>query len=161
MNTLAIVQVRMGSKRLPGKAMLKIKGKLIIDILLERLTNSKLIDKIVIASSVKKDNDILSAYLKLKGFQVYRGSEQNVISRYVNIIKKYKPSTVIRITGDCPLVDPLLVDKFIKLFNQKKVDYLSNTNPHTFADGFDVEVIKANAILKSSILDKSCPIKSM
>ena len=159
MNTLAIVQVRMGSKRLPGKAMLKIKGKLIIDILLERLTNSKLIDKIVIASSVKKDNDILSAYLKLKGFQVYRGSEQNVISRYVNIIKKFKPSTVIRITGDCPLVDPLLVDKFIKLFNQKKVDYLSNTNPHTFADGFDVEVIKANAILKSSILDKSLPNK--
>ena len=155
MKTLAIVQVRMNSKRLPGKAMLKVNGVYIIDILLHRLSKSLLIDQIIVASSINKENDNLSLHLEKKGFEVFRGSEKNVLSRYAHLTNKYKPNKIIRITGDCPLVDPKLVDKFIKIFDKKNVDYLSNTNPHTFADGFDIEIIRAKAILKSFKDDKS------
>ena len=155
METLAIVQSRMGSKRLPGKALIKIKNITVIEILLNRLSKTKHVDNIVVATSKQKENDTLSLIVKKKGFNVYRGSESNVLLRFVNIIKKYKPKIIIRITADCPFTDPKLVDRYIKIFKLKKVDYLSNTIQPTYADGFDIEVINPNSILKSYKLDHS------
>ena len=156
MNVIAIVQARMGSTRLNGKVMMPILNKIpAIELLLKRLSKSKKIEKIVIATSKNRENNKLDNYLKKIGFDVYRGDEKNVLSRFNDIVKKYKPNIVVRITGDCPLVDPILIDKYIELFLIKNVDYLSNTLPHTYPNGFDVEVFTSDSIKKSYLKDKS------
>lgn len=145
----------MGSKRLPGKIFFKINKIPIIGILIDRLSKSKLIDKIVIATSKDTNNTILKKYLKNKKIDFYSGSETNVLSRFINIINKEMPSIIVRITGDCPLIDPVIVDQCIKIYKNKNVDYVSNVNPPTFPDGFDVEVINPKALINSYKSDKS------
>ena len=140
LKTLAIVQARMGSTRLPGKVMQLIDGKPVIEILLHRLSQSKLIDKIVLATSIDRGNDKLSDFIKSIGFDVFRGSEDDVLERYYQAADLYKPETIVRVTGDCPLIDPALVDQVIKHFFESGVDYASNTNPPTYPDGLDTEV---------------------
>ena len=108
---IAIVQARMGSKRLPGKVLLKVNGKTLIEILMQRLLLSKKIEKIVLATSKKKENDPLVEEVKDLGFKVYRGSENDVLDRYFNVAKKFKANVIVRITGDCPLIDPYLIDE--------------------------------------------------
>ena len=155
MKVLAIVQARMGSKRLPGKVLLKINKKTIIEIILDRLSKSKLINKIVFATSTNKNNKFLKKYFKNKKINFFLGSETDVLSRYINIIDKEKPKVVVRITADCPLIDPVIVDKCIQIFLNKNLDYVSNVNPPTFPDGFDVEVINPKALVYSFKSDKS------
>ena len=145
----------MGSKRLPGKVLLKINKKTIIEIILDRLSKSKLINKIVFATSTNKNNKVLIKYFKNKKINFFPGSETDVLSRYINIIDKEKPKVVVRITADCPLIDPVIVDKCIKIFLNKNLDYVSNVNPPTFPDGFDVEVINPKALVYSFKFDKS------
>ena len=143
---LAIVQARMGSTRLPGKVLKVVDGKPLIEILLHRLSNSKRIDKIVLATSENEDNDELANLVGKLGYEVYRGSENNVLDRYYNAANKYQPEIVVRITGDCPIIDPKLVDDVIGFYQEKKVDYASNTQPPTFPDGLDIEVFSFIAL---------------
>jgi glutamate-1-semialdehyde 2,1-aminomutase len=137
---LAIVQARMGSTRLPGKVLKKVCGKPLIEILLHRLSLSKKIDKIIVATSVNKENDTLSEFVEKLGFDVFRGSEDDVLNRYYQAANLYKPNTILRITGDCPLIDPTIVDAVINKFEQKQVQYLNNVTPPTYPDGMDVEI---------------------
>jgi glutamate-1-semialdehyde 2,1-aminomutase len=137
---LAIVQARMGSTRFPGKVMEPVCGKPLIEILFHRLSLSKKIDKIILATSIKKENDTLSEFIEKLGFEVFRGSENDVLDRYYQTSKLHSPKTVLRITGDCPLIDPKIVDKSINQFEQEQVDYLNNTTPPTYPDGMDVEI---------------------
>ena len=111
MKTLAIVQARMESVRLPGKVMMEINEVPLINILLQRLSQAKLVDKIVVAIPDSKENDVLSNYLKSLRHIVERGSKNNVLERYYKVSKKYKSDLIVRITGDCPLVDPNIVDQ--------------------------------------------------
>ncbi|NUF65490.1 aminotransferase class III-fold pyridoxal phosphate-dependent enzyme, partial [Acinetobacter bereziniae] len=143
---IALVQARMGSKRLPGKVLRHVSEYTLIQVLLERLSKSKKIDQIILASSVDSLNDELETYVKKMGFPVERGSEDNVLERFYFAARAHNADIVIRITGDCPLVDSELVDQCIQEFLDKKVDYLSNTNPPTFPDGLDVEVFSFNAL---------------
>ena len=145
----------MGSSRLPGKMLLKVKSKTIIEILLDRLSNAKLVDKIIVATSLNSNNKILTSHLKDLNYDFFCGSEKDVLSRYVKLIDLFNPKVIIRVTGDCPLVDPKIVDKFIKIFQRNQYDYVSNTYPHTFPNGFDVEVISPKALLSSFKLDTS------
>ena len=128
--TLAIVQARMGSSRFPGKVLKEINGKYLIQILLYRLSLSKKIDKIVLATTKKAEDDKLANEVNKLGFDVFRGSENNVLSRYYNAAKKYQPDTIIRVTGDCPIIDPELVDKIISSYQKNNVDYISNVDPN-------------------------------
>ena len=140
MNNIALVQARMGSSRLPGKVMMKCSNLPLIEILLKRLSLSKNIDKIVVVTSQSKKDTILYNYIKKIGFPVFKGSENNVLDRFYKAAKKYNAKNIIRITGDCPLLDHKIVDSVIESFNESNSDYASNTNPPTFPDGLDVEV---------------------
>lgn len=149
MKIVAIVQARMGSTRLPNKVMKKVVGKTMIELLLGRLSQSKEIDQIIIASSEDKKNDELEKFANKIGYECYRGSENDVLSRYYQAAKSVKADVIVRITGDCPLVDSALVDECIKQYKKSGVDYLSNTITPTYPDGLDVEVLSFAALEKA------------
>jgi glutamate-1-semialdehyde 2,1-aminomutase len=149
MKILAIVQARMGSSRLPGKVMKRIEGRPAIKLLLERLKLSKKIDQIVVATT-NNDVDIpLKEYLISQGFLCETGSENNVLERFVSVSRKYEASVVVRITGDCPLIDPSLVDDAIEYFLKENLDYVTNSNPPSYPDGLDIEVFSSKVLYEA------------
>ena len=139
---IAIVQARTGSTRLPGKILKKILGRPMLSLMLERLSKSNLIDRIIVATTTNKEDDVIENLAKSDGFDVFRGSELDCLDRYYQTAKYYDAKIVLKITSDCPLIDPLLVDKIIQYFldNKNKFDYVSNVRPPTFPDGLDVEI---------------------
>jgi glutamate-1-semialdehyde 2,1-aminomutase len=150
MKVVAIVQARMGSIRLPNKVMKTIGTIPMIEILLKRLNNSKLLDQIILATSTDIINKPLIGHVESLGFICEQGSEVDVLERYVQAAEQSKADVIVRITGDCPLIDPVLVDECIRKFQETKVDYCSNTIPPTFPDGLDIEVFKFSALKKAA-----------
>ena len=150
MKIVAIIQARMGSTRLENKVMKPINSRPMIELLLMRLAKSKLIHQIIVATSKDKKNLPLIDHIERLGFTCEQGSENDVLERYLQVAKNNQADVIVRITGDCPLVDPAIVDKCIEKFIQSDVDYCSNVNPPTFPDGLDVEVIKFSALKKAS-----------
>ena len=150
MKTIALVQARMGSTRLPNKVMRAINSVPMIELLLRRLGQSNLIDQIILATSTLDNNKPLIDHVSTLGIPCEQGSENDVFDRYLQIIRKYDGDVVIRITGDCPLMDPVLVDNAITEFKRLNVDYFSNTNPPTFPDGLDIEVFSREAFEKAA-----------
>ena len=146
MNIVAIVQARMGSTRLPGKVMMKINNTPMIGLLFERLSKSKKITKIILATSISANNNPLEQYINSLNYSVYRGDESNVLDRYYQIAKQENADVVVRITGDCPLIDSSLVDEVIAGFINFNADYASNRETSTYPDGLDVEVISIEAL---------------
>ena len=146
MRIVAIIQARMGSTRLPGKVLKKLAGRSAIEILLARLSGSELINEICVATSHNQENDLLCDTINQLGYRVIRGSEKNVLERYCDAAEATSADIIVRITGDCPVVDPKLVDKVIQLYLNGDIDYASNINPPTFPDGLDVEVFSRNAL---------------
>ena len=149
MKAVAIVQARMGSTRLPNKVLRKIGDKPMIQVLLERLSFSKKIDEIVVATSIDKRNEELGSVVKQLGYKIFYGSENDVLLRYLDTAKYVNADIIVRVTGDCPLIDPTLVDLCIERFLAENVDYLSNTQPPTFPDGLDTEVFSFQALERS------------
>ena len=147
-STLAILQARMSSTRLPGKVLKLINGKPMIYWQIERIRQSKSIDQLIVATSTDESDDSLSNYLAGIGIQVYRGSLDDVLSRFQEITIETVPHTVIRLTGDCPLVMPELLDEMVEDFVQSNVDYLSNALEPTFPDGLDIEIMKASSLAR-------------
>ena len=144
-----IVQARMGSQRLPGKVMSKIKNKPILHYMLEQIKKSKLCDKVIIATSIKKENNIIRNFCKKNKITCFSGSENNLVNRYYLSAKKYKIDIIVRLTGDCPLIDPEIIDLSIKKFLLGNYDFVANTSPphkKTFPDGVDVEVFSFKTI---------------
>ena len=148
MNVIAIIQARMGSTRLPNKVMLPVNkgGTPLIGVLLSRLSKSKEINKIILATSIKPQNQPLVEYVEKLGFDVFQGSERDVLDRYYRAALQQDPDIVVRITGDCPLVDPEIVDSVIKAYRLSNADYVCNVNPPTYPDGLDVEVFSFSAL---------------
>ena len=136
----------MGSTRLPNKVMRPINGVPMIELLLKRLIRSKEIDKIVVATSEDPRNEPLVEHVRALGYACERGSESDVLERYVQAAIASDADIVVRITGDCPLVDPELVDECIRRFRAGNVDYFSNIDPPTYPDGLDIEVTTRNAL---------------
>ena len=145
----AIIQARLTSTRLPRKVLKEFKGMSVIEIVVERLKQSKNLDEIIVAIPDNKENDDLKQLLKSKKIKFFAGSENDVLDRFYNCSKKYNLSTIVRITGDCPFVDPTLVDDFIEKFKSLNIDYLSNTNPPTYPDGIDIEVFSKELLSDS------------
>lgn len=146
---LAIVQARMSSSRLPGKVLKKIVGKSLLELQLERVKRSKLITKIVVATSVDSSDDVIESLCKSLSIDCTRGSMGDVLDRFYVTAKLYNANSIVRITGDCPIIDPGIIDTTINCFHQSSVDYASNVNPPTFPDGLDVEVMKFKLIYEA------------
>ena len=150
MKIVAIVQARMGSSRLPNKVMKSIGGIPMIELLLRRLSLTKEIDQIIVATSLDKRNLPLVEHVRKLGYACEQGSENDVLDRFVQVAKKHKADVIVRITGDCPLTDPSLVDGLIEHFRISKLDYLCNNYPPSFPDGLDVEVCTFKALAKAN-----------
>ena len=146
---IAIVQARMASTRLPGKVMTKISGKNMLWHVVKRVQYAKKIDDIVVATtSLKEDEKILKLTSEM-GVKSYAGSEDDVLDRCYKAAKKYHADIIVRITGDCPVMDPHIVDKVVQYFLENRYDYVSNTIKPTYPDGLDVEVFSYNALEKA------------
>ena len=150
MKVVALVQARMGSLRLPGKVLKKIEGKPLIELLLKRLSKSKELDEIVVATSNELENNKLEEFVNSLGYRCTRGNEKNVLNRFYESAKFIGADVIVRITADCPLIDPELVDECVKLFKKSKVDFFSNTDPRTFPDGLDVSVMTFDSIKRAN-----------
>ena len=140
---VAIVQARFSSSRLPGKVMKKILGKPMLLLELERLQRCQMIDEIILATSIDDSDTQLAKAVKDAGFMVYQGNLNDVLDRYYQCAKQYSPAHIVRITGDCPLIEPQVVDVVISRHLEDDNDYTSNTLRRvTFPDGLDTEVMK-------------------
>ena len=136
-----IIQARLGSTRLPGKVMMKIDSKkTILESMLNQLRYSKLVDRIIVATSNKLEDDSIENFCKEKRIECFRGSEKDVLDRYYQCAKKYSSSTIVRMPADKPLLDPNVVDKVIEEFINKNYDYITTFLPSTFPSGTEVEI---------------------
>jgi spore coat polysaccharide biosynthesis protein SpsF len=131
---------------LPGKVLKKIRDKTILDYVIDRLKFCKNIDDIILATTTDKKDDVLEKYAINKEINYFRGSEEDVLSRYYEAAKKYHADTVVRITSDCPLIDPEIVDEIIKKHIGNEADYTSNTIKRTYPRGLDTEVFNFNIL---------------
>ena len=146
LNIDCIIQARMGSQRLPGKALLDLTdGKKIIEFLTDQLESSNLQQKIVAIPNDEMDN-VLFNFLKYSKISCYRGSTFDVLDRYYTCAKQFSFKHIMRITGDNPLIDPEIVNEAIKQYSNSNCDYLTNSIDRTFPNGTEVEVFSFNAL---------------
>lgn len=147
MKTVAVIQVRMGSTRLPGKVMMEIVGKPILELLIERLRHSKLIDRIVVATTNLKKDDVIVNLCKKLDISYFRGSEDDVMGRVLGALRQYEADAGVEIYGDCPLIDPSIIDSIIQFYirNKEKYDFVSNDLKTTYPPGLEAEVYSVKA----------------
>jgi glutamate-1-semialdehyde 2,1-aminomutase len=151
MKVVAIVQARMGSTRLPNKVMKCINGVPMIELLLQRLSRSREVHEIVLATSIEGRNQPLVDHVTSLGFRCFRGGEEDVLGRFCLAAHGSNADVVVRITGDCPLVDPDLVDQAIQRYKSSDVDYYSNVSPPTYPDGLDIEVFSQRVLQRANL----------
>ena len=145
-----LLAARSGSKRLPNKHFLKINSNLkMIDLCILRLKKSKLVNKIFLCTTKNHADLRFKKICKLHDIKLFRGSTNNVLKRLIDCAKENSLETIVRITADCPIIDPKLIDECIELHYKKNSDYTTNTLKFTFPDGLDVEVVNLKALLKS------------
>lgn len=149
MNAVAIIQARMGSTRLPRKILKKVKDKVVLDYVIERLKCCKEVNNIVLATTTSEKDNILRDYAVNRRINLFRGDEEDVLSRYYNAAEKYKADLVIRITSDCPLIDPKIVDEVIRKHIESDADYTANTIKRTYPRGLDVEVFNFDVLIEA------------
>jgi spore coat polysaccharide biosynthesis protein SpsF len=151
-----IIQARVNSKRLPKKILKCLDEKNnALEYVISQLKSSRKIDKIVIATTSSNEDDIIVDFAKENNYHYFRGSEKDVLDRYFQCAKSFNFNTIVRITSDCPLIDPHIVDKVIEKFESTNYDYVTNTFPPTFPKGLDVEIFKFSIlehIWKNAIL---------
>tara|TARA_Y100000590_G_scaffold124119_2_gene142021 strand:- start:76 stop:825 length:750 start_codon:yes stop_codon:yes gene_type:complete len=144
------IQARENSTRFPKKILKKISKKSILEIILERISMIKNTDNIVLVTGPEQSNSSLAKEANRLGIDVFFGEEENILDRFWNAAKHYKSNYIIRITGDCPLLDFDLVNKGIEIFfSDKKIDLLTNTKKRTYPHGFDFEIFTGDSLRKS------------
>lgn len=146
----------MSSTRLPGKVLMPILGKPMLQHQIERTLRSKKIDKLVIATSNEKEDNQIEILCKLIGVEIFRGSLDNVLDRFYKATLKYSPICIVRLTGDCPLTDPYYIDQVIDFYLTENCDFVNNCDPPTLPDGLDVGVFSF-AALKEAWLNAKLP----
>lgn len=145
----AIVQARMTSTRLPQKVLKDLAGKPVISQVFNQLSYSKLLSGIVLATSTDISDDPLEKWAIENGYNIFRGDLNNVLKRFYDAAISLNAELIVRITADCPLIDPEVVDKVIEKFINGDYDYLSNANPPTFPDGLDTEIFSFESLKKA------------
>lgn len=152
MKVVGILQARMGSTRLPGKVLLPAAGKSLIRHMLDRVKRSSTIDELWLVTSSDSANDQLANEAEKAGVEVFRGSEDDVLSRYVAVAERTAADWVVRLTGDCPLHDPVIIDAVVSyaLDHATEFDYLCNSLRPTYPDGLDVEVFTSESLAQAA-----------
>ena len=145
MKTVAVIQARMGSTRLPGKVMMEVCGRTIIGHVILRVRACPQVDEVVVATTVKPTDDVIVTESEKHGAKCFRGSEHDVLERYYLAAKAYNAEIVVRVTSDCPLFDPYLLSRMLEYFSAersrgRKIDYLSNSLRRTYPRGLDAEI---------------------
>ncbi len=151
MRTVAIVQAHMGSTRLPGKVLADIDGRTMISRVVERARRARRVDEVVVAATTNpSDAPLIEECARLR-LPTFRGSEQDVLDRYVRCARERDADPVVRITSDCPLLDPGIVDRVVDAFHASPCDYASNVLERTFPQGLDVEVVSRLALERAAL----------
>lgn len=149
MKVIAIIQARLGSTRLPGKVLLDLAGEPMLVRDMDRLSRAETLDEVVVATTVEPADEAIVDLCQERGWPCFRGSEKDVLDRYYRAAQEYQADAVVRITSDCPLIEPQVVDQVVKAFleRQPELDYASNTAPErTFPRGLDTEVMRFDAL---------------
>lgn len=152
-NIDVIIQARMGSRRLPGKVMKKIEDKVVLDHVIDRVSRAKKIRNVIICtSSLEKDN-IIFEHCKGRNIKCFRGSEKNVLNRYYETAKFYGTETIVRLTSDCPLFDPMFIDMMIEKYFELDLEYIGPKyyGEHQFPDGFNCEIFSFNVLKEAEL----------
>ena len=150
MTTGCIIQARMGSTRLPGKVLMKLdKQNTVLDYVIQQLKHCKNIEKIIIATTSLKEDDIIETFGKNNNILYFRGNSLDVLDRYYQCAKLHNLTIIIRITADNPLIDPNIVEKVLTKFKSHSYDYISNTVVRSFPYGIETEVFSFDALEKA------------
>lgn len=147
---LAILQARTSSSRMPGKVLKPILGKEMLLRQIERIQYSKIIDKLIVATSINPSDDAIEKMCQDNNIKLYRGDLNNVLDRFCQCARQYNPEHIVRLTGDCPLIDWQVIDQTIKFYKEGKYDYVNNRSKPAFPDGLDVEVFSYSALKSAS-----------
>jgi len=143
---LAILQARVSSSRLPGKVLKPLLGRPVLDLQIERVLRARRIDKLVVATSTGEDDEAIASLCKDLGVVCFRGALEDVLDRFYQAAQQQHPTTVVRLTGDCPLTGPEVIDGCIDFFGAGQFDYVSNAIEPSFPDGLDVEVMRFDCL---------------
>ncbi len=141
-----IVQARMGARRLPGKVLLKTCGKTVLEHVIERLHRARRVENVIVATTVAKDDLPIVRLVSSKGVGVFCGSQEDVLDRYYQAARLFGFKHIVRITADCPLIDPAIIDRVIEAYFKQHSDYAANIIKPTYPDGQDVEVFSFAAL---------------
>lgn len=142
MKVVGIIQARMGSSRLPGKVLLELAGEAMLGRVVRRLRRAKRLDEVVVATTVESRDTALEVFCREHGIPCFRGSENDVLDRYYGAAQAHDAGVIVRITADCPFIEPEIVDRVVAELDTSSVDYVSNIGvPRTFPRGLDTEVM--------------------
>lgn len=148
MRSVAVVQARLGSTRLPGKVLMPLAGRPVLDHVVTRVAAAQRIDEVVVATSVLPGDDEIADHCKARGWACVRGSESDVLSRYALAVREFDAEVVARVTSDCPLFSPRILDDMLAAFDPDSMDYMSTNWPErSFPVGLDCEVVRGDALL--------------
>ena len=146
MKTVAIVQARMTSTRLPGKIMRPVLGKPLLELLVERIKRAKGVDQVVIATTTNADDDQVESLTQRLGIGCFRGSEHDVLDRVLRAANAFDADLIVEITGDCPLIDFQVIDKLLKVYHANDYDYVANVLKRTYPRGLDTQVFSTSVL---------------
>jgi len=152
MEIIATIEARMTSSRLPGKVLLEVVGKPMLEHLVNRLQAVPSLNGIVLATTTNKTDDELEEFSKKMGIGCYRGSENDVMTRVIGAAESAGADVVVEITGDCPIIDPQIVEQTIRLFNANQADYVSNAHIRSYPDGMDTQVFRLETLKRSATM---------
>lgn len=149
MRTIAIIQARMGSTRLRGKVLIDLNGESVLGRVMLRVARSKILDNAIVATSDCPADDAVAELCVRRDWPCFRGSEDDVLDRYYRAALSFSAQTIVRITSDCPLIDPEVIDLVIDAYQNQAVDYASNCLERTYPRGLDTEVLSIKALRRA------------
>ena len=149
MKIVAIIQARMGSSRLPGKVLADVCGTPVLHCVVSRVRQARTLSLFAVATSDHSTDDVIEKFCQINVVPCFRGSQDDVLDRYYRAAKHFQANVIVRLTADCPLLDPAIIDKVVETFMTGKFDYCSNTQEPSYPDGLDTEVFTWNALERS------------
>ena len=152
MKIVATIEARMTSSRLPGKVLMPVLGQTMLEHLVARLRTVPSLDAIVLATTVNPADEPLAAFAQAHGLACFRGSEDDVMQRVIDAADTVGADVVVEITGDCPIIDPQIIEQAIRMFNAHDAAYVGNAQVRSYPDGMDVQVFRLDTLKKSAAM---------